>query len=229
MRVIIACAGEGKRWGEYLGVPKHLATTAVGEVLLHRTIEQALALTSDVHVITPDDDRYDDLPGRVKRHILGPHHNEYEHTRWLWSGDDRTVLLLGDVYFTDHAIDTIAAGSASAYRVFGRYRASKVTGTPYGEIFAASWGPARIPQMDVHLREVERLRATGECTRPPGWVLLRLWQGTPVRKHLVRPPIWTEIDDWTDDLDTPADYQRHPAFGVLPEPELAEGGDDASN
>lgn len=240
MRVIIACAGEGKRWGEYLGVPKHLATTAVGEVLLHRTIEQALGLTSDVHVVTPDDNRYD-LPGQVRRHIVGPHHNEYEHTRWLWSGDDRTVLLLGDVYFTDHAIDTIAAGSPSAYRVFGRYRASKVTGTPYGEIFAASWGPARLTQMDAHLREVERLRVTGECTRPPGWVLLRLWQGTPVRKHLVRPPIWTEIDDWTDDLDTPADFQRHPAFGVVhPEPalvdaepdyldELDERGDDASD
>lgn len=212
MRVIIACAGEGRRWAEHLGVPKHLAPMADGEVLLHRTVEQALSLTSDVHVITPDDSRYE-FPETVQRHALPPFHNEYLHTRHLWSQTERTVLMLGDVYFTDRAISAIAAGSVTAYRVFGRYRASKLTGTPYGEIFAASWGPDRIPQMDAHLAAVERMRESGECTRPPGWVLLRLWQGTPVRQHVVRPPIWVEIDDWTDDLDTPADYDRHPAFG----------------
>ena len=212
MRVIIACAGEGKRWNNHLDVPKHLAPAADGEVLLLRTIEQARRMSDDIHVITPDDDRYD-LPDDVKHHLLPPFHNEYLHTRHLWSDEDRTVLMLGDVYFTDRAIDTIAAGSPSAYRVFGRYRASKVTGTPYGEIFAASWGPARNAQLDELLAKVEQLRASGECTRPPGWVLLRLCQGTPVRQHVVRPPIWVEINDWTDDLDSPLDYDRHPAFG----------------
>lgn len=212
MRVIIACAGEGSRWNNHLGVPKHLAHTADGEILLGRTIAQARRLTGDIHVATLDDPRFS-LPLDVEQHILPPFHNEYLHTRHLWSEDERTVLLLGDVYFTDEAIATIAAGSGSAYRVFGRYRGSKVTGTPYGEIFAASWSPARHQQLDEHLAEVERLRAAGECTRPPGWVLLRLWQGTPVGRHVVKPPIWVEIDDWTDDLDTPADYDRHPAFG----------------
>jgi len=219
MRVIIAAAGEATRWGEYLGLPKHLAPTAAGEVLLSRTVAQARQISEDVHILTPADQRYELPPRRSRKvtwHEVPTHRNEYEHTRDLWSDADRTVLLLGDVYFTDEAMARIAAGSPSAYRVFGRYRASKVTGTPYGEIFAASWGPARHAQMDVHLAEVERLRAAGVCTRPPGWVLLRLWQGTPVRKHIVRPPIWVEIDDWTDDLDTPADYNRHPAFGVRP-------------
>ena len=217
MRVIIACAGEAKRWGEYLGVPKHLAATADGEILLERTISQALALSSDVHVQTPDDDRYaDHIDPRAVRHVREPDASgggEYSATRELWSADTRTVLLLGDVYFTDAAIATVGAGSPTAYRVFGRYRASKQTGTPYGEIFAASWGVERLPQMDIHLAEVERLRAAGVSNRPPGWLLLRLWQGTPVGKHVVKRPIWVEVDDWTDDLDVPADYDRHPAFG----------------
>jgi hypothetical protein len=123
------------------------------------------------------------------------------------------VLLLGDVYFTDEAILTIGTASPTAYRCFGRYRPSRITGTPYGEIFAASWGPQRHALMDRYVDEVERLREDGECLRPPGWVLLRLWQGTPVNRHLVRPPIWTEIDDLTDDIDFPADHQRHPKFG----------------
>lgn len=215
-RVIIACSGEGARWADYLGAPKHLAVAANGEVLLERTVGQALALTDDVHVTTPDDDRYlAHLGDRVTRHVPAPDDGggEYSSTRPFWSEHGRTILLLGDVYFTDEAIRAIAAGSPTAYRVFGRYRASKVTGTPYGEIFAASWGPARLEAMDVHLAEVERLRRAGESRRPPGWLLLRLWQGTPVQRHVVKPPIWVEIDDWTDDLDTPADYDRHPAFG----------------
>jgi hypothetical protein len=181
-------------------------------MLLHRTIEQALRHSPDVHVTTPDDPRYE-LPDWVQRHLREPVGNEYTSTRQLWSRTRRTVLLLGDVYFTDAALAAVFAASPTAYRCFGRYRASRVTGTPYGEIFAASWGPERHAQMDTHLAEVDRLRQSGECTRPAGWVLLRLWQGTPVRQHVVRPPIWTEIDDWTDDLDVPADYLRHPAFG----------------
>ena len=216
LRVIIACAGEAKRWAEHLGVPKHLAATADGEVLLERTISQALALSSDVHVTTPDDDRYaDHIDPRATRHVCEPAAagGEYSSTRHLWSDTGRTVLLLGDVYFTDRCIATIGAGSPTAYRVFGRYRASKLTGTPYGEIFAASWGAERLPVMDLHLTAVEQLRRTGVSNRPPGWLLLRLWQGTPVGKHVVQRPIWVEVDDWTDDLDVPADYQRHPAFG----------------
>lgn len=231
MRVIIAAAGEGTRWAEYLGVPKHLVPTAAGEILLARTVAQARQISDDVHVLTPTDERYQLPPRRSRKvtwHEAPAHHNEYEHTRHLWSETGRTVLLLGDVYFTDEAMVTIAAGSPTAYRVFGRHRASKVTGTPYGEIFAASWGPTRHEQMDAHLVKVAQLRESRECTRPPGWVLLRLWQGTPVRQHVVRRPIWVEIDDWTDDLDTPADYHRHPAFGAgrksapPPEPEPEE-------
>jgi hypothetical protein len=212
MRVIIACAGSA-RW-EREGVPRHLISTARGLPLLWRTAVQALRVARDVHVTTPDDDRYalpPELP--VTRHVREPEGNEYTSTRDLWSTTGRTVLMLGDVYFTDAAIDSIASGSPTAYRAFGRYRASKKTGTPYGEIFAAAWGAERHAAMDQHLAEVARLRAAGECMRPAGWVLLRLWQGTPPGKHLVRAPYWTEIDDWTDDLDGPADYDRHPAFG----------------
>lgn len=212
MRVLIAAAGHQRKWGNHFGAPSHLAPVNVdGHPLLARTIRQARALTDDVHLTSPDDGRYD-LPG-VTRHIRGDGGNEYTSTRDLWSNTDRTVLLLGDVYFTDEAIATIAAGSPTAYRCFGRYRASVRTGTPYGEIFAASWGPQRHAAMDTHLTEVARLRKAGECMRPAGWVLLRLWQGTPVGRHLVRHPYFVEIDDLTDDLDTPADYDRHPAFG----------------
>lgn len=223
MRVIIAAAGPRPRWAGHLGLPSsHLAPTNDGETLLARTIRQALTLTDDVHVTVPDDERYAAACGGATRHVRDGSGNEYTSTRDLWSADDRTVLLLGDVYFTDEALSVIAAGSPTAYRVFGRYRASRHTGCPYGEIFAASWGPQRHSQMDLHLAEVARLRKTGQCLRPPGWVLLRLWQATPVGQHVVKGPIWAEVDDLTDDLDVPADWERHPAFGrATPPPDPA--------
>lgn len=210
MRVVIAAAGPQTKWNNHLGVPSHLVEVD-GEPLLARTIRQAQTLTKDVHLTSPDDDRYD-FPG-VVRHIRGPEGNEYTSTRDLWSDRSRTVLLLGDVYFTDAAIRVIAGGSPTDYRVFGRYRASRRTGTPYGEIFAASWGHRQRTKLDTLLAEVAHLRETGECTRPAGWVLLRLYQRTPPGRHLVKRPYFVTIDDLTDDIDYPADYDRHPAFG----------------
>ena len=217
MRVIIAAAGQRPKWGGYLGVPPHLVQVD-GWPLLSRTIGQARKLTTDVHVTCPDDDRYRMAAGEgAVCHVRGDEGNEYTSTRDLWLTSGRTVLLLGDVFFSDEAIATIGGGSPTAYRCFGRAGASKHTGTPYGEIFAASWGPQRHDRMDAYLAEVARLRETGACIRPPGWVLLRLWQGTPVRRHQVQAPFFTEIDDLTDDLDKPADYDRHPRFGGIHE------------
>ena len=214
MRVIIAAAGPQSKWNNHLGVPSHLVQVD-GEPLLVRTIRQARTITDDVHLTCPDDPRYDLGVQRHIRRRIGveqPDSNEYASTRDLWI-DGRTILLLGDVYFTDAAIRTIADASPTAYRCFGRYRPSRRTGTPYGEIFAASWGAQRHALMDTHLAEVARLRESGECRRPAGWVLLRLWQGTPVTRHLVKSPPFVEIDDLTDYIDYPSDYDRHPAFG----------------
>jgi hypothetical protein len=218
VRIVIAAAGGPGKWGDHLGVPKHLAplTAHGGEPLLHRTIRQARAVTSDVHLTAPPDDTRYDLPG-VTVHDRGPHApSEYASTRDLWNPAGRTVLLLGDVYFTDQAMAVIAAHRPRQYRVFGRYRASRMTGTPYGEIFAASWWPEQHTAMDCFLSLVHRTRAAGRITRPPGWMLLRAWQRTPLGRHRVSPRFFTEIDDLTDDFDCPADHDRHPITRSLP-------------
>lgn len=208
--MIIACAGDQSKWNGHLGVPSHLVPVPVGaggstEPLLRRTVRQALTLTEDVWVTGPPDERYD-IPG-ASRHWPGEHPNEYASSRVLWDDEERTVLLLGDVYFTDAAITTIARHTEQAYRVFGRRGASRITGTPYGEIFAASWWPEQHLELDRHLARI------GDMTKA-GWRLLRAMQGTPLDRHIVkRGRFFTQIDDLTDDIDFPDDYARHPAFG----------------
>lgn len=224
MRVIIAAAGGQAKWDNYLGVPSHLAplTAHGGEPLLQRTIRQALDHTDDVHLTAPDDDRYavwsmlpadaDGLERRARLHHRSPDEpSEYASTRDLWAEDVRTVLLLGDVYFTDTAMRRIMRDPHRRFRAYGRAARSRTTGCTWGELFASSWWPEQHATMDRHLATVHAARAAGTVLRPPGWMLLRAWQGTPLHMHRVRRPWFAEIDDDTDDLDYPADYDRHPA------------------
>jgi hypothetical protein len=214
MRAIIAAAGGQSKWNEHLGVPSHLCplTRHGNQPLVHRTIEQVRGYTPDVTITTPDDDRYNSVaPMCVRSVVTGEHPSEYAATRHLWNEDGRTVLLLGDVFFSEQAMLQIMFDTRRQYMVYGRYRKSAITGTPYGEIFAASWWPEEHERLDRTIKMVHDVRASGAVTRPPGWMILRAYQGTPLNRHLVLSDWFTEIDDETDDIDFPADYDRHPA------------------
>ncbi|GAA1766177.1 hypothetical protein [Streptomonospora arabica] len=214
MRVLVAASGDQSKWGNHLGVPSHLAPVG-GRPLLARTVDQVLAHTGDVHVtVPPGDERYTAAASGAVAHERGPGMaSEYAATRDLWSTEGRTVLLLGDVYFTDAATTQILTCRRRMFRVFGRRRGSRLTGCGHGEIFAVSWWPAHHAQMDEHLGLVHSMRASGAITRPPGWMLLRAWQDTPLEQHRVRAQYFETIDDLTDDFDYPSDYDRHPAVG----------------
>jgi hypothetical protein len=208
--VVIACAGRSPKW-EDPRTPPHLWPVD-GKPLLHRTVEQVSAVTTNIHITSGDDQRYK-IPG-THHHVRSPDEpSEYASTRDLWSPVSRTILALGDVYWSDAAIGRVLACGDRDYRVFGRFGPSRITGTPYGEIFAASFWPAQHEALDRHLDIVHRTRAAGTVTRPPGWMLLRSWQGTPLGKHRVRKPWFVELPaDETDDLDRDDDLRRHPVF-----------------
>lgn len=212
MRVILAASGSQLKWDRHLGVSSHFAplTRHGGQPLIMRTIEQLQRYGHEVHVTIPGDPAYQVLPA-TKHLIQGHRPSEYAACRHLWDPSGRTILLLGDVYFSDQSLDRIMLFAKRQYMVFGRFGPSRITGTPYGEIFAASWWGEHHMQMDEHLATVHKLRAEGTITRPPGWMLLRAWQRTPLNRHKVQRKFFMEINDETDDIDFPADYARHPA------------------
>lgn len=213
MRVIIACAGSQEKWGNHLGVPSHLVPLAAHHdvPLLYRTVGQAREISDDVHLTCPVGDARYRLPGVTVHEQEGSAPSEYAATRDLWNERGRTLLLLGDVYFTDPAMARIVSFDTCDYRVFGRAGASRHTGCPYGEIFAVSWWPQHHQRLDRLLTGVHAMRAEGTVTRPPGWMLLRAWQGTRPDQHQVDLRWFVQINDLTDDIDTPADFARHPA------------------
>jgi hypothetical protein len=184
-----------------------------GTPLLRRTVGQVRDFTNDIHITGPDADQRYKIPGTT-HHVRSPDEpSEYASTRALWSTTRRTCLLLGDVFWSDDALRTVLTCPDEDFRVFGRFGPSAITGTPYGEIFAASWFPAQVSDLDRHLEIVHKARATGLVTRPPGWMLLRSWQGIHLRRHRVMRPPFVDIEDETDDIDCAADLARHPAFG----------------
>src|SRR4051812_44355501 len=143
MRVIVACAGPQAKWGNYLGVRSHFAPVAAPrhegywyEPLIERTLRQIRKYEkNDVHVTAPvGEGEHYQFETATTHEVAGE--NEFTSTRELWNPTGRTVLLLGDVYFSDLAMKKIFGYKLRKYRCFGRSNRSSITGTPYGEIFA---------------------------------------------------------------------------------------------
>jgi hypothetical protein len=204
MRFLIAAAGEGKRWGNHLGVPKHLIEID-GERLLDRTVRQFSPHGETLIVAPPGDERYGSPPARIvhpdpdpRLHGVGKLLSSREH----WSGE--TVLLLGDVWFSTAAVNEILRGHGSWWFA-GRMGASAVTGGRWGEIFAAGFNPEAYDLIDGAARKVARLGCSGRLPGAKLWHLYRLLSGARDLKEHRRYGHWVEIDDRTEDFDTPRD------------------------
>lgn len=204
-RVLILAAGSGTRWGDYRGVPKHLVEIE-GEVLLERTVRQFKRYSSDVIVVGPDE-RYA-LGAEVYTPTaqFGNEMDKFASSFEMWS-DDRTILVYGDVYFTDEAVATIMADD-SDWKYFCRSTPSEITGKNCKEIFAIGVTGARAEWMKD---AITRLMAVETSTG--GWTLFReLTLGRTNVAKTDRAMFDTgnhvEINDWTEDFDYPVDLEN---------------------
>lgn len=222
-RFILACAGRQSRWQNYMGTPKHLLRID-DERLLDRAVRliRARHEAPEIAVMALDDAHADaytvdgterfcpvaDMKdiAALERHYALPH---FMACRARWNDAGRTVIVLGDVYFTTEAMDRICNDDRGV-RFYGRSRASETTGTPWGELFAISFDPDDHSAIDA---AYEALRSTcGERTIR-GWQLYRHLNGLPPYVTDCRNPIadndrFVEIDDFTDDFDFPSDYDN---------------------
>jgi hypothetical protein len=218
--VLVLAHGDGRRWvnadgGQFLGHPKHFVTVN-GETLIGRAVRLFAGHPNvDEVVVVGPDERYD-LPG-ARRVALdeinscGSDMGKFLDTRHLWAEDRRTVIVWGDVWYSQAAVDTICDHPGDAYHVFRRPGRSKVTGHRWDESFAVSFGPGE------HVRVVEVAAQLADLVRRG-----RL-PSTHIRTHMAAMAgvrtAWlddlkvaagcrnqTVIDDWTDDFDSPAEW-----------------------
>lgn len=198
IRVLILSAGDGERWSNFEGVPKHLVDVE-GEILLERTCKQFLKYTDDVTVVGPADDRYK-IDGttlytptinKPKWGEMGKFRSSHE----LWS-PGRTVLAFGDVYYTDEAVKTIMTNT-DEWRCFLRKGPSSFTGCQYREIFAFAFEGSQHQRIRDKIADLIQHRSHNQAG---GWALFSKMV-FDTHNYLFDNPFYTEIDDWTEDFD----------------------------
>lgn len=205
IRVLVLAAGRGERWNDYRGVPKHLVTIE-GEVLLERTCRQFLQYTDDVIVVGPDD-RYkiDSTTLFIPSMDHGRELEKFASSMELW-GEDRTILVFGDVYFTDKAVRTIAT-CGDNWVFFCRTKGSSFTGKKYKEIFAFSFLSEKKDWISQNVMSIIDMEGVAG-----GWTLFRLLLSgnaiMPSSDQFVTRGRGVEIDDWTEDFDYPEDLDE---------------------
>lgn len=102
MRYVIMAAGKGKRWNNYLGIPKHLVEIN-GETLLGRTTRLLKENNITDFVITGNDERYAKYGKLIPQTDKDCEIDRFEES--IVNGS--VCYLYGDVYYTENAIKTI--------------------------------------------------------------------------------------------------------------------------
>lgn len=207
-RVIILCAGKGSRWVNYTGVPKHKVVVE-GEVLVERTVRQFLKYTDDI-VLVANDDSYR-IPGTTcyvvqedKRYNVM---DKFLSSSDQWS-DTKTIIVFGDVYFTDEAVEAIVTNDRE-WCFFLRQNASQITGKPWGEIFALCFNASFNKIMLDSINDIVLNKNFSNSLLPAGWTLLTYLLKVKIIEKIFLPNngyAYVSIDDWTEDFDFPIDF-----------------------
>lgn len=211
---ILLCGGSNTRWGGYRGaVRKHLVEVE-GERLLDRTLRQVArhAPGRTVVVLHPEDRgayaaqvaqpvEFFEVPVAAAPELEA---QKFLSSRALWNAAGRTIVLLGDVWFSAAALAAIFADSPEEWTAFGRAGASRFTGCPYGELFAQRF--TATAEHGANLERLDAMYRNRTCRRAAaGWAHYNLMIG----RHPHAPGVggrYVEIDDFTEDFDHPGDY-----------------------
>lgn len=185
---IIMCAGKGTRWGNHMGVPKHLVEIN-GETLLGRTT-RILKEHGIKYLITSEDDRY-----KKYGKVIPQSKHDCEVDRFEPYSDNEIVYLYGDVYYTEDALDKIINTPTDEILFFGSEQ----------EIFAVKIKNRKL--FYRHKDRVKRYYLKKLIPRCIGWEVYRSLNDIPFTEHKITNRYYL-IEDETDDIDYPSDYEN---------------------
>ena len=127
MRVIILADGEGRRWGNYMGVPKQLLKID-GETLLDRMCRQVKQYEDDITIIGTFQNEYaknDRFTSDKKRKLFVEIAERYQ---------EPFIMLNGDCFYTDEIIkDCIEREAKDGWLHWCCPHPNRYTGKPWGE------------------------------------------------------------------------------------------------
>lgn len=204
-------AGNGRtdpRWTS--NPPRHLLPIG-GEPLIHRTTRllaergitdiRVVADPTDTDYITPPATH--EHPRPVDREWV----QEWEPSRHLWNPHGTTMILYGDVYFTEQLLDAMTSDTGDPWNVYARFGGSTQTGKRYGEMFGWVVHSRHAAALTAAQAQVIDYRLRGEWHRTLGWEVYRVAMGRAPNEHW-RGAHFQNWDDASDDFDTLEDWQR---------------------
>lgn len=210
--LIAASRTNDHRWKGYKAVPKQLVDVG-GERLIERTIRQ-FSPFGEVVVVSGDKPLPLDPAVRQVRAENDPRLGDINgivNARRYWSSSGRTTVLLGDVWFSDAAVAAIVE-PRSDWCLYGRPGWSTITGKKSDEQFAVGFEPADAVRIIAAAEQGGRLTRARKIrwTRFPQW--FHIMHGLTDPKRIDRAPDvslgnFVVIDDTTDDIDKPEDYE----------------------
>ena len=206
VKTLVLCGGNGKRWAGFKGAPKHLLRIE-GERLLDRTVRQFAGFSEVEIVARPRTYGYHHPQALTVEARLDPNNfgaDRFRSSRDRWDG--LTILVYGDVWFSDEAVVRIAdwAHHQTDWRWIARMDRSEVTGKRYGEGFGFILPPDTHQLFDAAVGEgIELCRAGVDDV--VGWTVYRIMAGGDGFTHEDLGHLLS-VDDWTEDFDWPRDY-----------------------
>jgi hypothetical protein len=205
-RIIIIAAGEGSRWANYTGVPKHLVDIN-GLPLLQDTVNKAISITDDILIAC--NEMYNIQGAKSVKADLQPSRRDADKflsSVQYWEEEARNIILYGDVYFSDYLISVIKL-NITDFVFYGRAGASKHTLKNWGELFAISFTKKDFWTMIKYLENLERIAINTEQQRIAGWELYRMFTGEDINEHRINGN-FINVDDFSEDFDYPIDYDN---------------------
>lgn len=209
MKVIIAAAGHGHRWGGHLGIRKHQAPID-GMPILQRLIDQFTDAGVRPVVLCHPDHPYD-YPGADYTTITPDDTSsiaKISSSHHLWCPHGRTLVVFGDVYFSPAGFAALLPDPPH-WTVYGRIGRSRYSRRKRHSLFGLSFSPDEHDQIWSTCVQIAQLDRAGEI--PSGGRLLYWYQhvtGQPLHPTMLTDEgHWVQISDETDDVDKPSHYE----------------------
>lgn len=207
MMIFILAAGNAERWG---GECKHLKEVR-GETVLRRTVKMLNG--RDYRIITHHP-KIQHISNGYRCEEPSNHNTllntvlstETSSDKLLdWDQHDEIMFLMGDVVWTKAALDKVLEPIDKHCQFYGSW----------DEHFAFRFKAEFYEQVKAHINLILSQGMEGTT-----WQLYRSICGMPLREHWLETWFRTLIDDKTDDIDYPDDYNDKIETGYFDDPEF---------
>ncbi|MBQ7204158.1 MAG: hypothetical protein IJS03_09150 [Eubacterium sp.] len=195
MKYIIMADGQGTRWHNFGGVPKHLVEIN-GKTLLANVTSLVRKYDSDAEVIiTTHNEKYE-TEGAT---LYAPLNNELEIDRFTRELiGDNTCFLYGDTYYSDEAVKQIVEAEVDDLLFFGAKTSIVGIKIHDGDVFRA------------HFERVRQLYVEGKIKQCIGWQVYLSFMNLPLDEKQIKDK-FVLFDDLTQNFNTPEDIEKFTA------------------